>query len=293
MKNIILFLLSLFIVSNCASNKHLNNSIEDTIDNTVGCIGLIEDVRNNFFLNKFDSLYIENAGFFIHGLMNEYSSCIQNLSLDQIVDIFGIPHYRDERTLYYFIKKNKYIKNSIVYARTFQKDENGLVYVRQSGFDVSKHKLDFSSVLKTEKLNFSSSFEIDSFHLLNENPKVHKNCTERKKGLRREIFFHTEKDYFIVNTLFLHYLRDTGYPINCQDSFSKDEINKMLKVPPDYINEGKKYYALYNKPYSASLEINKKWNGMIYCLIFSPLDNDLHNCSFGMLDEKFLSKKRN
>lgn len=102
-----------FSLIGCTSSHSIyytnTKAVKKEIESINGCGDLLEQVKHNFFLNKKDSVYFENFGFFAHGIGADYQECLKQLDRAQIISIFGVPHFEKDSTLYYVGRKQNSI----------------------------------------------------------------------------------------------------------------------------------------------------------------------------------------
>ena len=293
-KLILLLLIGIFSLVGCSKKTtiyyHDNSFIEDEIDKVEGCIGLAEAIRNNFFLNKKDSLFVENNGFLIHGLFNEYYNCIANLDTKQIIALFGIPHFEVNNTLYYITKYNSSFENSRDGRTFYLRKTDGYLRLGQGGYNHPDSSFNISSTLNNPNLKKADFLEEKGTYQSSSSEKIHPSCEKRKTTLNEEIFYHKKKKYYIVNSLGLQSIQDARYDISCADTFTMDEIIELFGKPRIIIDD-KIYFHLYNKPFVSIEEKNVEKNGMVYCVCFEKKESGFYMLSTDMMNYSEIYRK--
>jgi hypothetical protein len=255
-----------------------NIIIEKEIEQINGCLGFCDFVKNNFFFNKKDSLYIANNYLFKRAL-SEYNDCISSLTKKQIVKIFGVPNeVENNENLYYFIKKYGNGEHKIQKAIVFRNQNSKYrISLNQRIGQIDNNYLE---IVKNQNLFKAAFLSQPRKYKALDNANFQYHCYLRKENIDNEIFFHKEKKYWIVNTLLLHHIQaDENDPYPCIKSFDISEIQglfgKVSQIESDTIS-----FNLYNEPFKNLKGEREKLNGTVPVLQFQKQESGLYKCSF-------------
>lgn len=276
------YLLVLLIALFSCSRKHIvsftdKGCLDDHIDQMSGCEDLCDVVRNNFFYNQEDSLYVENH-ILRYLLVNQYRDCVKRLSREQLISIFGTPSTIDEdgSILYYTNSYNNstaaiaFGKTPTGYIRT-QRNKNGSIDKNPA---VGK-KSDILQKLKTIESVGPFMPQIDQH--------FPEHCLDRKRHLALQIFYHRERAYWIVNSLLLEYLQlDRGDPYPCIESFCRSEIEQLFGTIKNH-NKEIISFPLYDKQIHRIMKEGDTKEA-IPVLQFQLLESGMYRASFGWSD---------
>lgn len=265
----------------CATKHHIyyydNSKIEKKINKIEGCEGLAEAIRNNFLYNKKTGLYVMNVGF---DGFDKYYDCISNLNNEQLIQLFGKPHWIENDNSYYAIKKTTFPMQDEVWFMSFALSETEERRFANQQIGYTKDSITFDLFLEDKNFKRAKFIQAQNDYQA-ERSEVHKHCYDIqpivKDELNQEIFYHKKKDYFIVNT-WINYQVER---FKCLESFTEKEIKGLFGEPTMQSNDTL-FYALHDKAFHYDEKRKKSikekmiayMDGKIPCIMFSRKDRD-------------------
>jgi hypothetical protein len=280
--NLVVLLLCLY---SCSSKYQLyftdNIELDKAIEDIEGCEGISELIRNNFFFNKTDSLYVENYTLAFL-LMHRYSDCLKNMNQAQMIRLFGRPTSISEDGMLSYSVNSFGMTNKSTYDVIF--GGSPLNYFRSHRNQMELNDMNYDQIVKNSKLKGADFIKRKSLYKQVDNIDLPDHCFQRKKGLDQQVFFHHERKHWIVNSLVLEYLKlDIDAPNPCISSFTLSEIEGLFGVV-NVLNKDTISFNLYHENLSGLIGEKKKYNGKMPVLQFRKLPGEFYNVSFEIIN---------
>lgn len=282
------YILVVFSFIGCRSTLYYidTTEIEDEISSICGCEHLASDVRNNFFFNKKDSVYLVNAGFMAHGLYAPYLDCLRQLSQEQLIRVFGPPNFIKNGDLYYIVESSK---NRTYLPKSSRKclllRPNSGIPVGESVAGANNINLVDSNTINIRQFPYfrKAKYLIQqgecSLSFLIASPS---NCIREKQIAKEEFFFNRKTKHFVMASNYFNRLKMMSMSMDnsashnkCAESFTKREI-ECLFGKPAFITNDTLFYPLYHKPYVATAPKTLPVSGKIYTLWFTKQETGFY-----------------
>ena len=268
------FVLFLLIICFGCREKHTQNTILTPTNNNlshkmkeIGCECIYDEIKNKFFYNK-------NTGLYFIGIMSdyfifseEYKTCMNKLTLNEVRHLYGPPHIENNEYMYYYgnvelcgqyfygirlekslTKKVINTKNSHDYAYPNDSTKQYNLRCRSTDFlDSSKSKVNQGLFDYFEDDFIDKHFEVATYIKIQpkfENTQVSPRCLENVRFEQNNLLYNTNIKHYIKNWT----SSNSAFPLmgyydgehkNCTSFLTNLNLIPEIYGDPSYISDDK------------------------------------------------------